>query len=123
VCDLHAISSLLQPFGDVFSDHHRAVLPAGASERNCQIAFALVNVMRQKINQKLRNSLYKFGSLRKRADVFCDFWMQAREWSEFRDEVRIWKKSNIEYKIGIFRNTMLESKTYSGDKNLSETTQ
>src|SRR5262252_1561269 len=67
----HPISRFLQPLGHVFGNHYGPVLAAGAAESNRQIAFAFVNVMRQEVNEQIRDALDEPGGLRKRADVFC----------------------------------------------------
>src|SRR6267142_804897 len=47
VRDLHVVSRLGDAFSQLLGDHHGAVPAAGAAEANGQIAFALMNVVRQ----------------------------------------------------------------------------
>src|SRR5215472_3540530 len=115
---LHPISRFLQPLGHIFGDHYRPVLAAGAAESNGQIAFALVNVMRQEVNKQIRDALDELGSLRKRADVFCDLGMPARERAKFRHEMRVGEKTNIKDQIGIIGNALLESEADAGNQNV-----
>ena len=65
VHDLHLVPGLAQSRIYLFRDHHRAVLSTCASETNGQITFALMNVVRQQINQQLRDAINKFTRLGK----------------------------------------------------------
>src|SRR5882672_8843798 len=47
VCDLYVVSRLGDTLSQLLGDHHGAVPAAGAAEANGQIAFALMNVVRQ----------------------------------------------------------------------------
>ena len=50
--DLHFVSRLPQPLVHILGDHHRAMLPPGASEADGQVALALANVVRQQLDQQ-----------------------------------------------------------------------
>ncbi len=117
--NLHSVARFLQPLGNIFRDHHRAVLAAGAAEGDGQVALAFVNVMRQKIDQQLRNPLDEFAGLREGADVFCDFGIASGERAEFRDEMRVGQEADVEHQVGILGHTVPESKADAGNQNVS----
>src|SRR5579872_5641200 len=73
----HPIPCLPKALTNIFGDHHRAMLPAGAAERDREIAFSFPNIVRQQVNQQLRNPLDELARLRKRANVFCDLRITA----------------------------------------------
>ncbi len=76
--DLHAISGAAKVLADIFCDHDRTMLPAGAAEGDRQIAFAFVDVVGQQIDEKIGNARDEFASLRERPNVL----------GEARDRVR-----------------------------------
>ena len=114
----HPVSRFLQSLGHVFRNHYGPVLASGTAESNRQIAFAFVNVMRQKVDEQIRDALDELGGLRKRADVFCDPGMAARERAKFRHEMRVGQKTNIEDQVGIIGNAVLESEADAGNQNV-----
>src|SRR5258708_4732282 len=61
--DLCAISGRSQVFVDLFGNHDRAVMAARAAEGDSQIALALMNVMRQQVDQQLGDSFDELGGL------------------------------------------------------------
>ena len=60
VHDLHAVSGVAQVFADLLGDHDGAVLSAGASEGDRQIALAFVNVVRQQVDQQIGDARDEF---------------------------------------------------------------
>src|SRR5262245_59804861 len=98
---LRPIARRLQFPGDISSDHHRTMLSAGASERDCEVTLTFPNIMRKQIDQEIRNSIDELDRLRERPDIFCDLWISAGEVLKSGNVVRIGKKSYIEYKITI----------------------
>ena len=65
VRDLDFVRGLAQPLAYFFRDHHRAVLPAGAAEADGQIALPFADVVRQKVDQQVRDTADEFLGLRK----------------------------------------------------------
>src|SRR5271167_4584677 len=65
VYHLHVVSSLGQPLLDLFGNQHRAMFSSGASERDGQIALAFMNVVRNQIDQQLRDAVDELLGLRK----------------------------------------------------------
>src|SRR5690242_7105033 len=87
--DFDFISRSCQLFLDLFGDHHRAVLPAGAAEADGQVALSFADVVRQQIDQQLADAGNKFPSLGKRADVLGDLGVASGEGPQLRDKMRI----------------------------------
>ena len=110
--DFHAVACLLQALGNIFGDHDRSVLAAGAAEGNCQITFAFMDIVRKQINQEIRDSLDEFGGLGKRANIFRNLGMESGERPKFGNEVRVGQKAHIENQVGVFRNSVLESEAH-----------
>ena len=50
---LHPVLRGTQTFGHIFGDHDGAVLAAGATEGDGQIALAFMNVMRQQVDEQV----------------------------------------------------------------------
>src|SRR5271155_4491162 len=107
---LHAIAFFLKPLADFFCNHHGSVLATGAAKGNRQIAFALVNVVRQQIEEQAGNAVEKFLRLRKSVEVSSQFRMLSRKWPKFWFEMRIGKKPHIKNKIRFQRHAILISK-------------
>src|ERR1700687_1701974 len=87
--DLHFVSRFPQPLADIFGDHHRAVLSAGTSEADGQVALSLANVVRQQVDQQFRDAVNELLRLRERSDVFGDPRMPSRPPTKLRHEMRI----------------------------------
>src|SRR5208282_1605893 len=115
--DLHFVSRFPQPFAYILGDHHRAVLSAGASEADGQVALALADVVRQQVDQQFRDAVNELLRLRKRPDVFGDAGMPSRQPAELRYEMRIREKAHIEYQVGIFRQAVFVSETHARDQD------
>src|SRR5450432_3078600 len=114
----HPVSRLAQVFGHVFRNHDGAVLAAGAAESDRQIAFPFPNVVRQKVDQQIRDALNELLGLGKRANVFRDFLVTPGELTELRHKVGIGQEANIEYEVGIVWDAMAETKAYAGNQNV-----
>src|ERR1700754_4430190 len=104
---LNSVSCGCQPLFHLLGDEHRAMLAAGASKSDGEIAFTFLDVVRQEILHQICCPIEKLGRFRKITNVFCDFWNFYRQLQEFRDEVGIGKKSEIEDKIRLGRNSIL----------------
>src|SRR5260370_36276017 len=99
--NLHSVARFLQPLGNIFRDHHRAVLAAGAAEGDGQVTLAFVNVMGQKVDQQVGNTLDEFAGLREGADVFRDFGIASSEGTEFGNEMRVGQEADVENQVGV----------------------
>src|SRR5690348_15350987 len=86
---LDPISRLAQTLANIFGDHDRAVLAAGAADGDGQVALAFVDVVRQQIYQQVGDALQKFRGLRKRPNIACHPGMTTSQRAKFRHEVRI----------------------------------
>ncbi len=62
---LHSITRLGQTLLDVFTDHHGAVLAAGAPKCNGQIALSFANIVRNQIDEQIRDTVNEFLCLGK----------------------------------------------------------
>ena len=110
------IAGFVEALRQVLRDHDGAMLPARAANGNGQIAFPLVDVMRQQINQQVGDALQKFLGLRKRPNVLGDLpgSRPVRE-TELRHEMQDWEGSvHIEHQIGILGHAMPEAKAHAG---------
>src|SRR5215467_3277345 len=111
--DLHFVSCLAQPVADVLRDHHRTMLTSRTPERDRQVALSFMDVVRQQIDQQLRNARDEFLRLRKRSYIARHLGIASRKRPELRDKMRIGKKANVKYQVGVFGHSMLESETYA----------
>ncbi len=107
------ITGLGQALADLFGDHYRPVLPAGAAKRYGQIAFPFANVMRQQIDQQAADPLHEFHSLRKRPDVPGHSRVFTGQILETRYVIWIRQKTHIENQVAVRRNSV--SKAETGD--------
>src|SRR3954465_5397180 len=94
VGDAYLVSGFLQVLSDVLRDHHRAMLSAGAAEADRQVALPFIHVMRQKIDQQLRDALDELARLGKGLHVADNLGMASGERAKFRNEVRIGKEAD-----------------------------
>src|SRR5581483_3904085 len=101
-----------------FGDHHRAMLPTRAAERDRQIALTLLDVVRQEINQKLRNARDELLRLRKRADVLGDPGVASGKRPEFRDKMRVRQEADVENEVCIFGHAMAKAEADAGDEDV-----
>ena len=65
---LHAEAGRRQPFADFAGDQHAAVVSAGAAERDRQVALAFGDIVRQQVDQQIRDTLDEFGGLREKIE-------------------------------------------------------
>ncbi len=65
VHDFDAISGFTQMLAYFLGHHDGAMLSAGTSEGDGQVALSLVNVMRKKVNQEFGDARDEFAGLRK----------------------------------------------------------
>ena len=63
--DFDTISGAAQVLADFLGDHDGAVLASGTTERDSQVALAFVDVVRQQIDQQIRDARNELLRLRK----------------------------------------------------------
>ena len=117
--DFNPVPRLLQPLGHIFRNHHRTMLASGAAEGDCQITFAFVDVVRQKVNQQVGDALDKFVRLRERKNVFCDLRIAPGQRPEFRDEMRVRQEADIKNQVSVIGNTVPEHEADARNQNIS----
>src|SRR5580698_4934810 len=115
--DFYFVSGFAQALVYVFGDHDGAMLSAGASETDGEVALAFANVVWQKVDQKFRDAVDELLCLRKRPDVFGDAGMASCERAELGNKMRVREKAHIEDKVGIVGQSVFVSKAHAGDEN------
>src|SRR5215470_3987219 len=113
----HFISTLPQSLPDVFGNHDRAMLPSGAAETDRQIALSLANVMREEVDEEIRDATDEFLRLRKRPDVLGDTRMPSCQRPELGYKVRIGQEANVEHQVSVVGHSMFESEAHARNKN------
>src|SRR5579872_1167099 len=93
------------------------MLPAGAAETYCEIAFALVNVMGQKVNEQIGNAADEFLGLRKGTNVFSNAGIASGERTKFGNKVRIGQEADVEDEVRFFGNSVAIAEAHAGDQN------
>src|ERR1035438_1380245 len=101
---------------NLFGNHDRAMLTAGAPKSHGQIALPFVDVVRQQKKQHIRNPVEELARLRKADDVVLDLWIFAGKVAEFRNKVRVGKKAHIENQIGLKRHALLVAEADRGNE-------
>ena len=76
-------------------------MAAGAAEGDGQIALAFADVVRQQIDQQLRDAVDEFDGLRKRPDVARHAGVAAGQLLELRNVVRVGQKADVEDQVAI----------------------
>src|SRR5581483_5297832 len=71
------------------------------AEADCQVTLALPDVVRQQIDQQLRDPLDEFAGLGEGADISRDARMASCKFLESRNVVGVRKKANVENQIAI----------------------
>src|SRR5215470_11618324 len=89
--------------------HYRPVLPAGAAERDRQVALAFADIMRQQINQKVGDAVHKLDRLRERPDISSYRRIAACQMFKPRNVIRVREKPDIEDQIAVIRDPVAES--------------
>lgn len=99
----------------VFRHHHGTMVPPGAAEGNREVAFPLVDVVGNEIDQKFLNAIQKLDGLREAAHVAGDLGVEPSEVAVFRDVVRIGQKADIEDQVAGFGHAVAEAETGDGN--------
>src|ERR1700679_3035731 len=98
---LGAIACCRETLLQLFGNHYGAMLSAGAADADGEIAFAFVDVVRQKEGEHLGDLFKELAGLRELADVLCDLGMLAGELAELWDEVWVGKEAHVEDEVGV----------------------
>ena len=116
--DFDPVARFPKMFPDVFGDHHGAVLPASTPERDGQVTLAFLNVVRQEIDEQLRDTFDELFRLRERSDVFRHPRVSASEGAEFGHKMRVGQKTYIEDQVRIFGYAVTETEAHARDQNV-----
>src|SRR4051812_43536078 len=98
---LDLVSTRCEVFTHLIGDHHGPVMAACAPESDGQIALSFPDVMRQQINQKIRDPLYKLAGLRERANITRHRRVSAGQLFESWNVVRVRQKTDVEHQIAV----------------------
>src|SRR5580658_2972910 len=110
-----AVAMPRQAAGDLFGNHHGAVLAASAAERQSEVALAFVDVVREQKEQQFGDPIEKLPGLRKTDDVILNLWIFSGQISKFRNEVGVGQESHIEDQIRVERDALLVPEADGGD--------
>src|SRR5262249_1419574 len=99
-----------------FSEHHRAMAAARATQGNRQVTLPFADVVRDQIGEQIFDAAQELAGLRKRANVARDLGIFSAERSQPGHEMRIGQKAHVEYEIGVGRNPITESETDHGNQ-------
>src|SRR5947209_5757969 len=97
------ISGPVQPFLDIAGHHDGPMMASRATESDGQIALAFADIMRDQIQQQVRDPIHKFHGLGKGSDISSHARMPARELLERRNVIRVWQKTDIEHQVAVGR--------------------
>ena len=114
--DLCRISFFLDRPPDYFRQSDRPMPPAGAPQRDRQIAFSFLNVVRNQVQQQAFDSAQELARLRKGTDVTCHARILSAEGAQARHKVRVRKEAHVEHEVRIRWNAVAESEAYYRDK-------
>src|SRR5579863_9318011 len=90
--------------------------PAGAAERNGEIAFAFGNIMRDQIQQQAFDATEEFAGLREGADVARDAGIFAAELAQARNKMRIGQEADIEDQVRVRGNAVAKAEADDGNE-------
>src|SRR6266478_2871965 len=118
VDDFYTVSGLAQVLARVFGDHHAAVPTAGAAEADGQVALPFLYIVRQQIDQEVRDAGDEFLRLGERADEPGDARVAAGQGAELGNEMRVGQEADVKDQIGVFGHTVLETEADAGDQDV-----
>src|SRR5580698_3444801 len=119
MCFFYFEAGVGQALADFAGYHYRTVMASGAAEGDGEIAFAFANVVRNEIDQQLRDAVDEFHGLRERADVAGHSGVTSGEVLEFRNVVGIGKEAHVENQVAIGWDAMAIAKAGDVDANIS----
>src|SRR5215469_11270618 len=109
----HVVPGFCQPLPHLFSNQHGAMLSACTPKGDGQVTLALANVVRNQIDQQLRNAGDELPRLWIRQDVTRHLRVPPSKRPKLWNEVWIWQKAYVEHQVGILRHTLAKSETYT----------
>src|SRR5690349_6598149 len=112
-----AISSLAETLAELAGDHHAAMMPAGAAERDGQIALAFLDIVRQQIDQQGGDALDEFLSLGERPDIARYAGILSAEFLKRRNVVGIRQEADVEHQVAVGWKPMAEPKASDVHQN------
>src|SRR5262245_56132897 len=94
------------------------MLAACTTEADGQITLSLPHIVRQQINQKVRDTIDELLGLMEGAEVRGHSRVPCRQRTALRDEVRIGKKSYVEAQIFVVRHAMSEAEAHTRNQQV-----
>src|SRR5690242_630682 len=94
------------------------MMAARASKTDGQIALALSDVMRDEVDQQVRDAFDELLRLRERADITRHAGVPARQMLKLRDVIRIRQKADVENQVAVWRDTVTVTKAGDVDADL-----
>jgi len=104
--------SALHPFGH----HHGAMLAAGATERDGEVAFTFVDVVGNQIGKKALHAAEKFSRLGEGLDVAANARVFAGEAAQLGNEVGIGQEAHVKHEVGVGGHSEFIAKTNEGNE-------
>ena len=99
-----------EPLGEMFGKIHRAMLAAGTADGDGQRATIVAHEFRQPAHQQLLDVVEHGLNGLPRIQKLNHFGVFARERAQLRIVIGIGQRAHVEYKIGIARQAVLETK-------------
>src|SRR5579859_2650957 len=111
--DFYAVSRVPEILPQLFSNHHRTMLPTCATHRDRQIALAFMNVVRKQEHQQIRDPLHELAGLGKRADISRNLRVASGQRPEFWNEMWVRQKADVKHQVSILGHTFPKSEAYA----------
>ena len=109
MADLHVLAKQTECTGQPFCNKDRAVLTAGATDADREVAAIVALQMGQPGHQHIFDLLGKQHHVSLRREVVGDRLILAGKRLELGDPVRIGQEASIEHEVGILGNAVLEA--------------
>src|SRR6202140_3952532 len=104
-------------FADFLCDHDRTVLSARTPECDRQIAFALMDIVREQVHEQIGNARNEFPGLRERANVLGEARIASRQWPKLGHEMWIGQEAYVKNQVGVLGNSLTKSEAHAGHQN------
>src|SRR6476646_8742772 len=105
-----------EPARQLLGERDRAVVAAGAAERDREPRLALADVGRQREVEELMEVLEELAGDGLAKDVVADRLGQARQLAELVDVVRVLHEPDVEHEVGLERDAVLEAEADQLDR-------
>src|ERR1035441_4210407 len=115
--DLRLKPGVRQGSADLFGHHHRPMLATRTAEGDRQVTFSFANVVRQQVDQQVRDAGHKLRRLRKRTDVLCHAGVLPVQVLESWNVVGIRQKPDVKHQVAVRRHAV--AKPEAGDVDLN----